>query len=363
MAVAGLVSWEVNELVPSSFATWVVLQSLGTLLFFMKLLIFIRLLTFSLLVTDVVAQDRLGVVNAYAAQTKAWESGDVLIRIEDFEDSTSDQGVGSYSEGVGYHRFRFDHVKDLFFYYGYHEVRGGIIESRSETPKEFRNLQRKAFRIAGGNGMVRDFPNRSYPVGSKRVDDLFRDLRVEFLNFRSIGFCSFGSIAVGCAEKSAALMGSSLAKQKAKTRTDGSQEIAFELPSVRSDIKGLTELTPTIIWEWDDALLVPRGMSLYESGILNGKEFRNLRWSEEYTWKELGQFVVPLTVRHRMPGKVKRGTDLVSYERVRYSKFHWFSINEGVKQDTSRIDLDDMQTLSALVDPKKSNASSSTEPD
>ena len=125
MAVAGLVSWEVNELVPSSFATWVVLQSLGTLLFFMKLLIFIRLLTFSLLVTDVVAQDRLGVVNAYAAQTKAWESGDVLIRIEDFEDSTSDQGVGSYSEGVGYHRFRFDHVKDLFFYYGYHEVRGG----------------------------------------------------------------------------------------------------------------------------------------------------------------------------------------------------------------------------------------------
>jgi hypothetical protein len=64
-----------------------------------------------------------------------------------------------------------------------------------------------------------------------------------------------------------------------------------------------------------------------------------------------------------MPGKVKRGTDLVSYERVRYSKFHWFSINEGVKQDTSRIDLDDMQTLSALVDPKKSNASSITEPD
>lgn len=325
---------------------------------FVKLLIAVGISILSLLVTDAIAQDRLGVVNAYAAQTKAWESGDVLIRIEDFEDSTSDQGVGSYSEGVGFHRFRFDHIKDLYFYYGYHETRGSVFESRGEASKDFRNLQRKAFRITEGSGLVRDFPNRSYSVNGKRLDALTRELRVGFLNLRSIGFCSYGSIADGCGEKSAALMGSGLAKQQVKTHAEGIQEIHFALPSVRSDVKGIAEIVPTIIWHWDIALLVPRGMSLYESGMLNGKQFRNLRWSEEYTWEEIGPYVVPSSVRHRMPGKVKRGNDLVSYERVRYSSFHWFSINEGIKEDTSRLQLDDMQTLNALVDPKKSHATS-----
>jgi hypothetical protein len=72
----------------------------------------------------------------------------------------------------------------------------------------------------------------------------------------------------------------------------------------------------------------------------------------------VGQYVVPLTVRHRRPGKIKRGDDLVSYERVRFSTFHWFSVNEGLSEATSRIDLDDIQALNALVDPKKSNATS-----
>ncbi len=329
----------------------------------MKLLITVGLSILSVFTHDAIAQDKLGVVSAYAAQTKAWQSGDVLIRIEDSEDSTSDQGVGSYSEGVGYHRFRFDHVKDLFFYYGYQETRGGAVESTSEAAKELRNLQRRAFRIAGGNGTVRDFPNRGYAVNNKLVSDLTRELRLGFLNLRDIGFCSFGSTADRCGEKSAALMESGLAKQQASTRADGVQEISFALPTVRSDIKGITELTPTIVWEWDDRLLVPRGMSLYESGILHGKPFKSLRWSEQYTWKEVNHYVVPLTVRHRRPGKVKRGHELVSYERVRSSTFHWFSVNEGLSEATSRIDLDDIQTLNALVDPKKSQATSILESD
>lgn len=324
----------------------------------MKLLLAVGFSILSMFVNDAIAQDKLGVVSAYAAQTKAWESGDVLIRIEDFEDSTSDQGVGNYSEGVGFHRFRFDHVKDQFFYYGYQETRGGAVESTGEAAKELRNLQRKLFRITGGNGTVRDFPNRGYAINNKLVEDLTRELRLGFLNLRDIGFCSFGSTADNCGIKSAALMESGLAKQQVSVRTDGVQEISFALPTVQSDIKGITELTPTIIWEWDDRLLVPRRMSLYESGILHGKQFKSLRWSEEYTWKEVGQYVVPLTVRHRRPGKIKRGDDLVSYERVRSSTFHWFSVNEGLSEATSRIDLDDIQALNALVDPKKSNATS-----
>lgn len=324
----------------------------------MKLLIGVGMSIFWIFVSDAIAQDRLGVVAAYAAQTKAWESGDFLIRIEDSEDSTSDQGVGSYSEGIGYHRFRFDHAKERFFYFGQQETRGGVVASSGEASKELRNLRRKAFRIDRGNGTVRDFQSRGYAVSNKRLEELTRDLRLGFLNLRDIGFCSFGSITDGCGQKSAALMGSGLAKQQVATGADGVQQISFALPPVRSDVKGISELNPTILWVWDDRLLVPRGMSLYESGVLNGKQFKSLRWAEEYTWKEVGQFIVPLTVRHRMPGKIKRGDELVSYERVRSSTFHWFSVNEGVGEATFRINLDDMQTLNALVDPKRSNATS-----
>lgn len=329
----------------------------------MKLLIAVGISIFWIFVNDAIAQDRLGVVAAYAAQTKAWESGDVLIRIEDSEDSTSDQGVGSYSEGIGYHRFRFDHAKDQFFYYGHQETRGDVVASSGEASKESRNVQQRAFRIDRGNGTVKDFQNRGYAVSNKRLDELTRDLRLGFLNLRNIGFCSFGSVTEGCGNKSAGLMESWLAKQQVATGADGVQQISFELPSVRSDVKGISELNPTIVWVWDDSLLVPRGMSLYESGVLNGKRFESLRWSEEYTWKEVGQFVVPLTVRHRMPGKIKRGDELVSYERVRSSTFHWFSVNQGIGEATFRMNLDDLQTLNALIDPKKSNATGILESD
>lgn len=305
----------------------------------------------------VFGEDALGVVDAFRSQTSAWNSGDVLIRVEDFFDSTGENGVGKFNESIGYHRYSFDHQEKLYFYYGYTEGRVGDVKEPNKEAKIRRVAQRKAFSIRKGSGFVREFPNRQFPVKDKNVDDVIAGMKVGYLHLRQIGFCSFGFHKPDCGRTTAAAMASGLGSQNSATAADKGIKIEFELPARKSDIATVPELVPTLVWQWNDRQLVPEKLSLYESGVLRGRKFKNLRWTEEYRWGERDGVMIPLKIVQTTPGHVKRGEEILSYEKTRLVQMHWFSINQGAPDHVHSVELSDLKAMEMLADPKIQNAS------
>jgi len=293
------------------------------------------------------SQDRItpeevgGLVEAFRAQTAAWQTGDVLFTVESFFDSTEEGEIGEYEESMGFHRFRFDHAKKNYWYHGSTVTKRG--ESVPGQPlKEQRSVKAESFSVKQGIARIRKGPNHSFPSDFSVWSTWVDTHKLPQLAFGNIGFLPYDAHSIAMGELIVQSRISGLGSRSASRRVDGGIRISFVNHNPK--VVGMYNEGE---WEWDSVLLAPTRHTLSEHHTDRQIPLKLKVWEESFAWDHVNAVLVPIHVIRETPISVRRGDKVWNYTRNKTARFHWLSVNTPIPIEAFEISIDDVTKLEA----------------
>lgn len=296
-------------------------------------------------------------VEAYQAQLEAWQTGDVLFRVERHMDARNKAGVGKFEEKVSYYRYVFDKPNGRYLFYGVESIKRGAVAAPGEAAMEKPQLNRNAFLWTKDQRLVREFPNRAYRAKVKNIDELRAMSVFSASNIENIGFGCFDGSNQESGRLAAAAMAGGASKNTISRGVDDAIAVNFSFPPIDHQIRNAPatmakQINAESHWRWDERLLAPVAVSLHQVGEFRGRTYRLLHWKEEIEWREEADTIIPTRIVRVTPGADRVGEELVKYEARDEIQFKWFSFNQPLDEKMFAVNIDVQSNLDPLVDPK-----------